>query len=80
MPGVPHRDIDTSSWGVKEWRRYRDQGVIALVAWTVIFSWSFGRLLQEESSLVWFVVPVFALGFCLALNTVVRVTIWLRSR
>ena len=51
MPGLRNKeDIDTSSWGVKEWRFARNWNACFLIAWTAFYGWIAIDLVREDAS------------------------------
>ena len=81
MPGLPHREIDTSSWGVKEWRNARLWNVVFLIIWITFYTYAVIDSLPDGHWLFVTAMATFGMaGVVWQLVGLVRITIWLRKQ
>lgn len=81
MPGF-RREIDTSSWGVKEWQSARLWNAGFLIVWAVFFAWI---AFEDYRCPAWWPQRIFMwlvgiVGIISQVWDLVRLTIWLRKQ
>lgn len=80
MPGFPHRDVDTSAWGPKEWRRARLWNSVFLAAWVCFWGLLAAESFQQPDWTSIVIVSVLGGGGAIwQLVCLVRMTLWLRK-
>lgn len=82
MPGMPHKDIDTSSWGIRQWRLAQAWNACFLIVWTWFYWQLFADLRKCQSP--WFMfAPLFVIGgagFAWQSIKLVRLSVWLHKQ
>ena len=81
MVGIPHKNIDTSTWGAKEWRFTQLWNSGFLVLWTAFYSFAAADGFRTDVPL-FFMAPLLLLGgfgFVWQAAGLVRLTMWLHK-
>jgi hypothetical protein len=83
MPGILRgEDVDTSSWGVKEWQAERLWGICFLGIWTAIFAL---MVFEDYRCPAWWPQRIFiwalgGWGIISQVISLIRITMWLRKQ
>ncbi|MDB5348008.1 MAG: hypothetical protein JWP89_6385 [Schlesneria sp.] len=82
MPGFPRKDIDTSNWGIKEWRSARRWNACFIVAWTAFLAAGIVDSLRSDAHWLFiaFGATIGILGFITQAVSLIRLSLWLSKQ